>query len=344
MENVSHKLIRYKKLVEITLILIVLFDRLLNHRFTIVSALVLCYFTADYLYYRINSYLDKKAADKILPKISFKAIKKAEESNVTSFDERVRTRSGLERYLYLRRYARILDSIKKIRENSEEKTIKLLDIGSGYGNLDLDVAKINSIKVIGTDISCGKTMVALGEAKAQDLDCEFVVCDAEKLPFLKDSFDIVVCSEVIEHVLRPRKLIDEIRYVLKSEGFIILTTPNAHAISYDTSPLVIAEKIISPYMESVLAPRHNIHAFDRREGDPKEHLIHRSFSRRELKNLFKGWSSEFRTFHYGVHVYYLFKNEKILEFFEHVFPKVPILKYLGCHWWVKARKSKEKNA
>lgn len=334
MENIP-----YKKLVEIAFILAVLFDGLLNRRFTIVSALIFCYFVADYIYYRINSYLDKKAADKILPEISLKTIKRAEESNITSFDERVKTRKGIDRYLYLSRYARILDSIKKIRENSEEKTIKLLDIGSGYGNLDLDAAKINGIKVIGTDISHSKMRVALREANAKDLDCEFIVCDAEKLPFLKDNFECVVCSEVIEHVLQPRKLASEIRYVLKSEGFIILTTPNAHAISYDTNPLIIAEKILSPYIESVLAPRHSIYAFDRRERDHREYLVHMSFSKKELKELFEGYHIiECYTFHYGLYIY-PFSNTKLVELIEQNFPKVPIMKYIGHHWWVKARKS-----
>jgi SAM-dependent methyltransferase len=40
-----------------------------------------------------------------------------------------------------------------------------------------------------------------------------------------ETFDIVVCTEVLEHTLHPFKAIDEIKRILKTGGILLLTTP-----------------------------------------------------------------------------------------------------------------------
>lgn len=46
------------------------------------------------------------------------------------------------------------------------------------------------------------------------------------LPFADDSFDVVLMSEVLEHVLDPRAVLHECLRVLTPHGAVILTTPN----------------------------------------------------------------------------------------------------------------------
>lgn len=58
----------------------------------------------------------------------------------------------------------------------------------------------------------------------------------DRLPFADNSFDAVICSEVIEHTRYPEASIQELRRVCKPGGFIYLTTPFAfpeHGIPYD---------------------------------------------------------------------------------------------------------------
>src|SRR5713226_5642108 len=45
-----------------------------------------------------------------------------------------------------------------------------------------------------------------------------VVASAEQLPFASDSFDVVVCTQVLEYVARPQEAVDEIIRVLKAGG------------------------------------------------------------------------------------------------------------------------------
>lgn len=53
-----------------------------------------------------------------------------------------------------------------------------------------------------------------------------VVLDVHKLSshFKKDTFDVVVCAEALEHFYHPHKAVDEMRHVLKKGGVLILTT------------------------------------------------------------------------------------------------------------------------
>jgi SAM-dependent methyltransferase len=49
--------------------------------------------------------------------------------------------------------------------------------------------------------------------------------DGKKLPFDDESFDHVLCTEVLEHVPKPESLLDDIKRVLKPGGSLVLTVP-----------------------------------------------------------------------------------------------------------------------
>ena len=52
-----------------------------------------------------------------------------------------------------------------------------------------------------------------------------VVTDAQSMAFRDDLFDIVFCSEVLEHVHQPQAVIREINRVLEPHGVLIATVP-----------------------------------------------------------------------------------------------------------------------
>lgn len=51
-----------------------------------------------------------------------------------------------------------------------------------------------------------------------------VVADAHSLPFRRDAFSFVLCTEMLEHARDPQRVIDEMRRVLLPEGKLLLTT------------------------------------------------------------------------------------------------------------------------
>jgi ubiquinone/menaquinone biosynthesis C-methylase UbiE len=52
-----------------------------------------------------------------------------------------------------------------------------------------------------------------------------IVSDITNIPVDNSSFDVVLCSEVIEHVPNPLEALKELARVLKKDGLIILTAP-----------------------------------------------------------------------------------------------------------------------
>src|SRR3972149_4010751 len=55
---------------------------------------------------------------------------------------------------------------------------------------------------------------------------KFLVASASKLPFKDESFDIVLCTEVIEHVDDQSQAIEEMFRVIKEGGILVITSPN----------------------------------------------------------------------------------------------------------------------
>jgi ubiquinone/menaquinone biosynthesis C-methylase UbiE len=101
-----------------------------------------------------------------------------------------------------------------------------LDVGCGTGVLCIYVA-INGAEVIGLDISSANLVKAKDMARHKNLqNCSFILGDAERLPFKENSFDKIVCSEVLEHFVKQNTALREISRVAKRETEVIMTVPN----------------------------------------------------------------------------------------------------------------------
>lgn len=60
--------------------------------------------------------------------------------------------------------------------------------------------------------------------------CVDVFCDIADLPFRSNLFDVVVCTQVLEHVPDPAKVIDSFHRVLRPGGKLFLTAPQGWGI------------------------------------------------------------------------------------------------------------------
>ncbi len=108
----------------------------------------------------------------------------------------------------------------KILEKNPPVNKKILDIGCGPGVVLKPFTKFNT--VIGLDIS--KEYAKLAEQKGYS---KVIVQNAEEgLPFESKSFDIVVCTDLIEHLFDTEFVGREIHRVLKDDGFAVLNVPN----------------------------------------------------------------------------------------------------------------------
>jgi len=137
-----------------------------------------------------------------------------------------------------------------------------LDIacGTGYGCKILS-NKGNIPEIIGVDIS--REAISFACANYKTAEIEFVIGDAVNLPFSKEKFDYVVCFETLEHIKTPEKMLQELRRILKSNGLLIISTPNRkltspgksirdqpdnpyHIVEYSTNEFI---RLLSKYFE-----------------------------------------------------------------------------------------------
>jgi 2-polyprenyl-3-methyl-5-hydroxy-6-metoxy-1,4-benzoquinol methylase len=96
----------------------------------------------------------------------------------------------------------------------------LLDAGSGTGWFSMR-AKERGACVISLDI--GPNLLQEVGKKCRSERVQGSIC---VLPFADATFDVVVSSEVIEHVPNPHQAFHELGRVLKPGGLLALTTPN----------------------------------------------------------------------------------------------------------------------
>lgn len=100
----------------------------------------------------------------------------------------------------------------------------LLDIGCGKGFFLEYMAKFYS--TMGTDVS----KYAVCESKKILADVPLCVADATNLCFKNEIFDIITAFDIIEHLNNPKQMFDECHSVLKSNGLLVLTTPNTDSV------------------------------------------------------------------------------------------------------------------
>jgi SAM-dependent methyltransferase len=135
----------------------------------------------------------------------------------------------------------------------------LLDIGSGAG---LVADRLLDLPVHYIGLEYGGRHVAYAAAKfaaqRHPLKVSFLRADGEQLPIAPDSVDVVVLSEVIEHLMQPELAVWEISRVLKPGGILVLTTNNASQMPLDpptTNPLAWLEKAYGAHHAELISHR-----------------------------------------------------------------------------------------
>jgi SAM-dependent methyltransferase len=99
---------------------------------------------------------------------------------------------------------------------------KVLDVGPGTGRWLTFVKENNAKYLSAVDIS----QIAIDNVTKLCNEAYKLDIENDKFPFENDSFDIIVCFMVMEHIVDPNLLISEIVRLSKPGGLILITIPN----------------------------------------------------------------------------------------------------------------------
>lgn len=100
-----------------------------------------------------------------------------------------------------------------------------LDVGCGAGGLTIAFTKRSSAAVA-FDIDPKYLEVAKAWGREEGVELNLLMASGENMPFRDGVFHFVACSDIIEHLNNPAKMVGEVARVLKKGGIVYLTCPN----------------------------------------------------------------------------------------------------------------------
>lgn len=115
-----------------------------------------------------------------------------------------------------------LDFIVQSIEAIGKPDARILDVGCGNGNISMALGSLG-YRVLGVDID--PTSIEKAKLANPFDNVKFDILDANAFA-MKDEFDAIVCSEVLEHLNDPIELVQSIHNILKKEGVFVATVPN----------------------------------------------------------------------------------------------------------------------
>ncbi|WP_036781257.1 class I SAM-dependent methyltransferase [Pontibacillus chungwhensis] len=124
------------------------------------------------------------------------------------------------RYVTSTTHAKSEDLPMMVEWLQPQKTEKVLDIATGGGHVAHTLAP-HVKRVVVSDLTKPMLQAAVNFLETHD-NIEAVVADAEELPFLDETFDIVICRIAAHHFPNPDRFIQEVGRVIKKGGAFVL--------------------------------------------------------------------------------------------------------------------------
>jgi 2-polyprenyl-3-methyl-5-hydroxy-6-metoxy-1,4-benzoquinol methylase len=116
-----------------------------------------------------------------------------------------------------------------------DKIDKAIEIGCGSGNTLQWLKKERSCRW-----TCGVELSLNAATKAKDKVDLLIEGDIEKieLPLEKETFDLLLCLDVLEHLIDPWNVLKKLSFYVKRNGVVIVSIPNVRNINV-LGPLII---------------------------------------------------------------------------------------------------------
>ncbi len=102
---------------------------------------------------------------------------------------------------------------------------RIVDIGCGRGGF-VEVCRREQGDALGLDNEAAAARIC------HEQGLPFVLADAERLPFINGSLDVVRAKEIIEHLPNPRTMLAEIHRALRPGGLFLSRVPSHFSALY----------------------------------------------------------------------------------------------------------------
>jgi 2-polyprenyl-6-hydroxyphenyl methylase/3-demethylubiquinone-9 3-methyltransferase len=122
--------------------------------------------------------------------------------------------------------------LEYINNNAPLNNKSVIDVGCGGGILSESMAQLNA-NVTGIDMSQAALQAAKLHLFESKLQVDYILSTAEAMAETKsNSYDVVTCLEMLEHVPDPLSIITACAKLVKPNGDLFFSTLNRNVISY----------------------------------------------------------------------------------------------------------------
>lgn len=131
------------------------------------------------------------------------------------------------------------------RSNIEKYSIsdlKILDVGCGGGLVSIPLA-LEGASVTGIDTGKDNINSCIEQACLRNLQIDFFHTSVEEIAQDSQLFDVVLCLEVIEHVVNLKEFVHNLCSLVKDGGMLIISTINRNLKSY-LQAIIAAEYVL----------------------------------------------------------------------------------------------------
>jgi ubiquinone/menaquinone biosynthesis C-methylase UbiE len=341
--------------IPVSLIAVIVFPRSSLLVRSIAAGLIVSFWTAVYVRYRRGALRETRREWELLRSTSWNAFWRHYNERVPTVEEEYELWGPYHKHRHEMRYDIVAAEARKhIEQNS-----RVLDLGCGSANVADRLGDL-PFRYVGMDF--GGPAVRYAQEKYRDrtgpMRSDFVLGDGEYLPLTSESMDVVVMSEVIEHLLRPEIAVWEIARVLRPGGVFVMSTNNASEAPL-RSPVshlfVWFEKALGAHFPSLISLRpwtwpEKIYRDLLPEGSPDVYLPHTHHIQRQTRRMFAAagldtftWSTfEFPPPQSRTAAWLESRRDlglRLVDAIEWVAQHLPAVRHLGTHLFMAARKT-----
>lgn len=292
----------------------------------------------------------------LLERVDWPTFRRHYDERVPTIEEEFELWGPFHQHRHEMRYDLVADAVRRHLPRGG----RVLDVGAGgvlVGDRLADVeAEYVALEFGSRNIT---TAAAKFGSRKDPLSVRLVRGDGEHLPVRDGSVDVLVMSEVIEHLLRPDRAVWEVSRVLRDGGIFVMTTNNASEMPCTSplkNPLAWIEKALGATRPSLISLRpwvwpYPVDADLVPPGSAEVHLPHTHHIYEQTRQLFEAagldtfeWSTfEFPPPQSATDRWLESRGEagkRAVDVIESVCGRLPLVDRMGCHLFMQARKAR----